>query len=304
MTVPDYQTIMLPLLTSTQDGQEHTLANVLEVLAEHFQLTPEDLEERLPSGQMGRFYNRVGWARTYLAKAGLLAPTRRGAFCITQRGQEVLSAHPPAITGALLAQFAEFAAFRGAVTAPVPSVSANGVIKTQELDPDEQLDNSHQALRQVLAHELLQRVKTCTPTFFEQLVVDLLVAMGYGGSLKDAGTAVGRSGDGGVDGVIKEDRLGLDTVYLQAKRWEAVVGRPTVQTFAGSLEGFRARKGVLITTSKFSQDAHDYAGKIEKRIVLIDGEQLVQLMIEYGVGVKDVHTYVVKSVDLDYFGEE
>jgi restriction system protein len=172
------------------------------------------------------------------------------------------------------------------------------------LDPDEQLDISHQTLRRVLAQELLQRIRSCKPAFFEQLVVDVLVAMGYGGSLTDAGAAIGHSGDGGIDGVIKEDRLGLDTVYLQAKRWQGTVGQPAVREFAGSLEGFRARKGVLITTSKFSQDAHDYASRIEKRIVLIDGEQLVQLMIEFGVGIKEVHTYLVMDVDLDYFGGE
>jgi restriction system protein len=172
------------------------------------------------------------------------------------------------------------------------------------LSPDERLEASYQQLREALAQDLLERIKQASPTFFERLVIDLLVAMGYGGSRRDAGEAVGRSGDGGIDGIIKEDRLGLDFVYVQAKRWEGSVSRPTVQAFAGSLEGQRARKGVLITTSTFTREARDYVTRIEKRIVLIDGDQLTQLMIDHGVGVADVTSYHVKRVDTDYFGDE
>lgn len=300
MAVPGFQRLMLPLLAIAGDGHEHSLSEAIETLSQHFELSDRDRNELLPSGKQPKFDNRVSWARTYLKKAGLLVYTGRGKFQITDLGLEVLADNPPEINIRFLEQFPEFVEFRSL------RKQDDGQIEEEEPDqtPEEVLESSYQGLRDELARDLLERILECSPRFFESLVVDLLVAMGYGGSRKDAGEAVGRSGDGGVDGIIKEDKLGLDVVYVQAKRWEGSVGRPTAQAFAGSLEGFRARKGVLITTSRFSQDAKDYVQRIEKKIVLIDGEQLAQLMIDYGLGVSEVATYAVKRIDIDYFGEE
>ena len=297
MTAPDYQTLMLPLLRIAADEQEHVVGEVVQELAEQFRLTPEDRKQLLPSGRQAAFDNRVGWARTYLAKAGLLESTGRGRFHITGRGLDVLTSPPSEINIGFLKRFPEFVEFQSASKKTESQPAA-------ELEtPEELLEVSYQNLRLSLAQELLERVKQCSPQFFEHLVVDLLVAMGYGGSRKDAGQAVGQSGDGGVDGIIKEDKLGLDIVYIQAKRWEAAVGRPTVQAFAGSLEGQRARKGVLITTSQFTAEAKDYVNRIEKKIILVGGEQLAQLMIDHDVGVAGFATYHVKKLDLDYFGD-
>ncbi len=301
MTVPDYQSLMPPLLKILSDGREHSLAEVIEILAQQFALTDDDKKELLPSGRQAKFDNRVGWARTYLKKAGLLESTGRGEFRITKRGFEVLEGHPADINTKFLKQFPEFLEFQKASR---QGGKQDQGVEEREQTPEEVLESSYQDLRRELARELLERIKNCSPRFFEKLVVDLLVAMGYGGSRKDAGQAVGQSGDGGIDGIIKEDKLGLDVVYIQAKRWEGNVGRPIVQTFAGSLEGQKARKGVLITTSRFSQEAKEYVNKIEKKIVLIDGEQLAQLMIDHNIGVTEVASYTVKRVDSDYFSGE
>jgi restriction system protein len=301
--IPDYETLMLPFLNFLSDGTVRHVRDVRKLLGEEFRLTEEELAERLPSGQDGVFSNRIGWARTYLKKAGLIEPVLRGQYRITSRGVDLLKSRPPKINGALLKQYPEFLEFinpKGGVSSPaVPA-------EPKELEtntPQEILGSAYQQIRRELADELLQTVRAATPAFFEQLVVDLLVAMGYGGSRKDAGQAVGRTGDDGLDGIIKEDRLGLDAVYIQAKRWTASVGRPEVQAFAGSLEGHRARKGVFITTSQFSKDAREYITRIEKRIVLIDGEQLAQLMIDFKVGVSEIDTYQVMKLDRDYFEE-
>lgn len=301
MSVPDFQSFMLPLLKTVSDGKEYSLGEVVDTLANQFGLTDEDKRELLPSGRKTRLDDRVGWAQTYLRKAGLLERTGRGRFRMTERGLHVLEKTPDAINIRFLRQFPEFVEFQ--------SLSRQSSRQEQESEetgqtPEETLESSYQSLRRNLAQELLERVKNCSPRFFEKLVIDLLVAMGYGGSRKDAGQAVGQSGDGGIDGFIKEDKLGLDVVYVQAKRWDGTVGRPIVQAFAGSLDGQRARKGVLITTSQFSQDARDFVDRIEKKIVLIGGEELAQLMIDHRIGVAEVATYTVKRTDLDYFGEE
>jgi restriction system protein len=275
---------------------------VIDILADSFQLSPEDRSELLPSGRQFRFDNRVHWARSYLKQAGLLQNTGRGKFRVTERGLNVLNTNPQYIDQVYLQQFPEFLEFKHRNNKPETAVEEIEPETTQT--PEEVLEASYQSLRNKLAQEIIERIMTCSPRFFERLVVDLLVRMGYGGSRKDAGRAIGQSGDGGVDGIINEDRLGLDVVYIQAKRWEGTVGRPVVQAFAGSLEGFRAKKGVMITTSAFSKDAVDYVGRIEKKIVLIDGEQLAQFMIDYGVGVAEMVTYTVKRIDLDYFDEE
>ena len=302
MAVPDYQSLMLPLLKLVSDGQEHSLSVLVDALAMQLKLTDDDKKEMLPSGSQTTFYSRVGWARTYMKMACLLESTGRGTIRITKRGLDLLRNNPASINAKSLAQYPEFMEFKGA------SRHSN---KRSEVEyeepaqtPQEMLESSYLNLRRNLAQELMERIKNCPPRFFEKLVIDLLVAMGYGGSRRDAGRAVGQSGDEGIDGIIKEDKLGLDVVYIQAKRWEATVGRPIVQTFAGSLEGQRARKGVLITTSQFSQEAKDYVNKIEKKIVLIDGEQLAQFMIDHGIGVTEVASYTIKKADLDYFGDE
>jgi restriction system protein len=300
MPIPDFQTLMLPLLKFAADRQEHSTSDAIDALALEFRLADEERKELLPSGRQSRFDNRVGWARTYLKKAALLESAGRGKFRITARGLKVVKDSPPRIDMKFLEQFPEYVDFR--------NLSRQEEELTEDAEkagqtPEEVLELSYQNLRRDLAQELLERIMGCSSRFFERLVVDLLVAMGYGGSRKDAGEAVGQSGDGGIDGIIKEDRLGLDVVYIQAKKWEGTVGRPVVQTFAGSLEGQRARKGILITTSQFSKEARDYVERIEKKIVLIDGQQLAQLMIDHNVGVAEVETYTVKRVDLDYFGD-
>ena len=326
MSIPDFQSIMQPLLRLVGDGNEHRGREYGEALAREFGLSSAERQQLLPSGRQSVFDNRVGWAATYLVKAGLLERSGRGAIRITDRGRKVLQTNVTRIDIAFLSQYPEFEEFRRRSTPDEPAASPrsprNGSRGTGGVDPRptwdreppnrslvaeqtpaELLETSYQRLRQALADELLDRIRTAPPRFFEQLVIDLLVTMGYGGSRADAGQAVGGSGDDGVDGIIKEDRLGLDFVYVQAKRWDQPVGRPLVQAFAGSLEGQRARKGVFITTSTFTRDARDYVTRIEKRIVLVDGEQLAQLMIDHGVGVADVTTYQVKRVDADYFGE-
>lgn len=306
MAVPDYQSIMLPFLQIAGDGQEHYIGDVVDQIADYFALTEEDRREPVASGTKFRLDDRVAWARAYLKQAGLVEPTTRGYFRITQRGLDVLNSGVTAINVRFLQQFPEFVAFRERSRRSVADstdLHLQDEINDQKT-PVEILEEGYQALRNELAAHLIERIKSCSPRFFERLVVDLLVAMGYGGSRSDAGRAIGQSGDGGIDGIINEDRLGLDVVYIQAKRWENTVGRPVVQAFAGSLEGVRARKGVMITTSSYSKEAKDYVERIEKRIILIDGIQLAQYMMDYNIGATEVATYTVKKMDLDYFGED
>jgi len=306
MAVPDYQSLMLPLLKVAADGNEHTLSETIEALAQQFHLADQDRKELLPSGKQRKFDNRVHWARTYLAKANLLASTGRSRFRITEQGNRVLKNNPPQINVKYLEQFPEFIEFRNKSNKVNGDTEApHEIIEKISQTPQEILDTSYQSLRQNLAQEILERIKNSPPKFFENLVVDLLIAMGYGGSRKDAGQAIGQVGDGGIDGIIKEDKLGLDAIYLQAKRWESTVTRPIVQGFAGALIGRKARKGVMITTSSFSQQAIDYANGIDNlKIILIDGEQLAQLMIDHDVGVTEESRYIIKKIDLDYFSEE
>lgn len=303
MSVPDFQTLMLPLLQLAADGREHTLSEAIEILAQQYHLSEADRRELLPSGKQSKFVNRVGWSATYLRKTKLLEGTGKGKFRITDRGLAELRQNPHRIDLRYLDKYPELATFRRGAQLDAAS-NGEAAVEATEQTPREVLETSYQLLRRELAQELLEQIKKRPPIFFEQLVVDLLVAMGYGGSRKEAGERVGRSGDGGIDGIIKEDKLGLDYVYIQAKRWEGTIGRPVVQAFAGALDEQKARKGVMISTSTFSQDARRYVERIEKKIVLIDGEQLTQLMIDYNVGVAEEQTYTVKKLDLDYFGEE
>lgn len=302
MAIPDFQTIMLPLLEMFRDGEAKTTTQMYSELADHFGLSEPERTERLPSGNQTRFQNRVGWARTHLKKAGLLERIGSGLYKIPPPGREVLISAPAKIDIHFLDQFEGHLEFRKArkpkneTQEPEPEQAAQ--------TPKEILERAYETLRGSLGEEILEKVRQAPPIFFEQLVVELLLKMGYGGSRQDAGSAIGRAGDGGIDGIIKEDKLGLDVIYIQAKRWASTVGRPEIQAFVGSLEGHRANKGVFITTSHFSPDAKDYVTRIGKKIVLIDGEQLSEMMIDHDVGVTTEDSYVVKRLDSDYFAEE
>lgn len=303
MTIPDFQAIMLPLLQYASDGKEHSLRDAITYLADVFNLSDEEKKGLLPSGQQTVFDNRVGWARTHLKKAVLLEYPKRGFFQITERGRDLLTQNPTKINIKFLNQFPEHIEFLN--SKKDNDKSEPEIIETSETTPQESIEFGYQKIRKELELELLNRVKSCSPDFFERLVVDLLVKMGYGGSRRDAGRAIGKSGDGGIDGIIKEDKLGLDIVYVQAKRWDnTVVGRPEIQKFVGALHGQRARKGVFITTSRFSQEAREYVSIIDSKIVLIDGEELAQLMIDNHVGVSTVSIYEIKKIDSDYFTDE
>ncbi|MBI5179192.1 MAG: restriction endonuclease [Nitrospinae bacterium] len=302
MPIPDYQSIMLPLLQSVSDGKEYPLPELVRALSGTFNLSEGETEELLPSGRQRTFANRVGWAKTYLYKAGLLECPKRSIIKISGRGMEVFKKSPASIDVKFLEQFPEFITFRTKRRTNDKSVEESP--ENSHKTPDELLGDAYQQIREGLANELLSKVKTSSPAFFESLVVDLLVKMGYGGSIEDAGKVIGKSGDGGIDGLIKEDRLGLDIIYLQAKRWEAVVGRPEIQKFAGALQGNRAKKGVFITTSTFSKEALDFVSNIDSKIVLVDGEQLAELMIDHDLGVSKVISYDIKRLDSDYFSDE
>ena len=302
MAIPDFQSIMLPLLNLTSDREIHNLHKATEELARDFVLTDEEISYLIPSGQP-RFYNRVVWAKTYLKKAELLTYPQRGRFQITQRGIDVLSENLEKIDIDYLSRFPEFIEFRKKTQ---PEEQEDDQIEEhEELTPEEALENAYQKIHNDLADELLEYVVKSPPVFFEKLVVELLVAMGYGGTQRDAARAVGGVGDEGVDGIIDEDRLGLDTIYIQAKRWQrdSRVGRPQIQAFVGALLGHRARKGVFITTADFTNDAREYVLGIDTKVVLIDGSRLTNLMIDFGIGVTTRTRYEIKELDSDYFGD-
>lgn len=301
MPIPDFQTMMLPLLRHFGDGREYSTKQTHDAMARHFNLTEQEVKELLPSGTQPRFKNRIAWAKAHFKKAGLVEAPRRGVYRITQAGKELLQENPPRIDLPLLDRYPSHREFRsGNARGESPKEVSGG----DDLTPEELMERGFLELREALAEELLGSILSSSPQFLEQLVVDLMLAMGYGGSREDAGHALGRSGDEGVDGVISEDRLGLDAIYLQAKRWQNPVGRPEVQAFAGALQGKKARKGIFITTSSFTSEARQFARSIESRIVLIDGKQLTDLMITHGVGVTAVETYPINKIDMDYFAEE
>ncbi len=301
MAIPDYQSIMLPLLQFLSDKKEHSLRETIEHLELKFELSDDDKKQLLPSGSQPIFENRVGWARTYLKKALLLEPVRRGFFQITERGMNILAKKPERIDASFLRQFPEFLEFQNIRKEEKEEPVA---VEVNSETPEESIESAYLRLKSNLANEIIQNIKSCSPTFFERLVIELLVKMGYGGSRKDAGEAIGKSGDGGIDGIIKEDKLGLDILYIQAKRWEGCVGRPEIQKFAGALQLHHAKKGIFITTSNYSKDAIDYVSRIESKIILIDGELLANLMIDNKVGVSTVTTYDINKIDSDYFTEE
>jgi restriction system protein len=298
---------MRPLLDFARDEKDHFFREALDAMAKVFAVTAEERREQIPSGRAFLFSNRIAWAKTHLRMAGLIENRARGVFRITQRGLQVLEAYPERIDMKVLSKEPVYALARtpSEATSEPDTDKAKATASAEDIrTPEEIIDGAYQQLREILAKELLERMRSSSPAFFEKLVVELLMKMGYGGSIKDAGKAIGRSGDEGIDGVIKEDRLGLDTIYIQAKRWEQTVGRPEIQKFAGALQGMRAKKGVFITTGTFSSEARAYAERIDSRIVLLGGEEVAWLMIDFGLGVAPVATYEVKRVDSDYFLEE
>lgn len=303
MAIPDYQTIFLPLLKFVSTAEERSLRESINFLSNEFELSEEERKEMLPSGKQRIFDNRVAWAVTYIRKACLIETIKRGHFYITDRGREVLKQNLERIDNNFLSQFPEFIEFRKPKKKPpidLPSVDPI----PDDKNPEETLEAAFHELEGSLASELLQTVKQCPPEFFERLVVDILIKMGYGGSRKEAGQAVGKTSDGGIDGIIKEDKLGLDIIYIQAKRWESTVSRPDIQKFAGALQGQRARKGIFITTSNFTKGALNYVENIETKIILIDGQRLAELMIAYNVGANTTAIYEIKKIDSDYFIED
>ena len=303
MPIPDYETLMLPLLqiAAEANGQEVPLVVAVDQLASQFKLTDEDRRELLPSGGTFKFSSRVSWARTYLQKAGLLEAAKRGHFRITDRGRTVLKSKPPRIDGELLSQFEEFREFQGRKKERRTERTEAQSIPAET--PIESLATQYERLRETLSSQVIEQVKKCSPQFFERLVILLLVQMGYGGSLKDAGQAIGRSKDGGIDGVIRQDKLGLDNIYIQAKRWnDRPVRSPDIDQFAGALSKMKATKGIFITTSTFTKDA--LASVYSSRIILIDGNQLAGYMIDHNVGVSVSTTYEIKKVDSDFFEED
>ncbi|TRU10488.1 MAG: restriction endonuclease [Microcystis sp. Msp_OC_L_20101000_S702] len=307
MPIPDFQSIMLPLLKILADGKVYKYREIFEALVREFLVTEAERKEMLPSGQQEIFSNRVGWAKTYLKKAGLIESPQRATFVISEKGKEILSQNLDHIDTKFLRQFPEFQEFtRVNKQNETITLESNLSTSDQEQNPEELLENSYQEIRQALATDLLFILRKLSPDAFEKLVVELLVKMGYGGSIRDAGKAVGKSGDQGIDGIIKEDRLGLDIIYIQAKRWadNNAVGRPEIQKFVGALAGQGAKKGIFITTSYFTQEALEYAPRNEIKIVLIDGEELGQLMIDYNLGVSTKEIYEIKRIDHDYFGDE
>ncbi len=307
MGIPDYATLMLPVLKVAGDGQEHRIGDVVTQLARDFGLTEEEQQQILPSGKQAAFANRVGWAKTYLVQAGLLEATKRAHFKITDRGKKALAEGPPRIDGEYLSQFAEFVQFkeRGRVhgTEAYTGVGETPRVPPQAETPDELLRSTVKQIETALKKELLDRILAAPPAFFERLIVALLLAMGYGGSREEAGKIVGRSGDGGIDGVIDQDALGLDRVYVQAKRYRAenAVSEPEIRAFSGSLGAAKANKGVFVTTSYFTQPAQNFAERHPCKIVLIDGERLAALMIRHNVGVHIDETLYLKKVDEDFF---
>jgi restriction system protein len=304
MAIPDYQSLMLPLLSEAATGGEMRVADVTDSLADKLGLNDEDRSQLLPSGRQKVFYNRTQWAKFYLDKAGLIEPTRRGYFKITERGRNILASNPLRIDNETLRQFPEFVEFEkggnaSQATEATPPIAVEDEAKT----PDEVMRAAHRQIEASLAHELLERIRAAPPDFFERLIISLLLGMGFGGTVEDAGRALGRSGDGGIDGVVDQDAFGLDRVYVQAKRYAVGnnIGSGAIRDFFGSLDRHKASKGLFVTTSSFSPSATETANFLSKRIVLVDGEQLAKLMIRYNVGCRVEDTLHIRRIDEDFF---
>lgn len=306
--IPDYQSLMLPLLKLVRDNKIHNIQDAISILANEFNLTEEELNEWLPSKSQKKFYNRVYWAKAHLKMAGAIENISKGQFKITNKGKEILHDNPSFINVKYLTN--KFEDYKNLITGYRKKENNKNISVENEADdidsdqtPEEQIELGYQKIRASLQVEILNKLKSIHPTFFEKIVVDLLVKMGYGGSIQDAGKAIGKSGDEGIDGIIKEDKLGLDVIYVQAKRWEGVVGRPELHKFVGALAGQGAKKGIFITTSDFTKEASSYTPKNETKIVLIDGEKLSQYMIDYNLGVSIENSFEIKKIDSDYFEE-
>lgn len=299
MTIPDFQTLMLPVLDSSKEG-EVRIGEVVERLAKKFGLSDEERASLLPSGRQTTFANRTHWAKSYLGKAGLIEATGRGRFMITQLGKDVLAQKPGRIDIKYLDQFPRFKAFR---SRDEGQTDADAADEKNPLTPDETMRAAHYALEAQLGNDVLDRILAAAPDFFERLVVKLLTAMGYGGSTAEAARALGRSGDGGVDGVIDQDALGLDRIYVQAKRYarDNAVGSGAIRDFFGSLDRFKAAKGLFVTTSSFTSSARETADFLSKRIVLVDGAHLTKLMIRHEVGCRVEETLTIKRIDEEFF---
>jgi restriction system protein len=305
MTIPGHESIMLPLLKHISDGKTYTKAEVTDAMAKHFKLTAEDVAQLVKSGTP-LFAGRVHWAIQYMLNAQLVSRPARAQVAITKRGKELLAEQPPHIDNKLLKQYSEFTEWQGRKRDRPRGEEREHEATPSQITPDEHVERGYKEIRNTLATELLDKALRCSPAFFEHLVLELLVKMGYGGTVEQAEAArvTGKSGDGGIDGIIKEDKLGLDIIYVQAKRWQGVVGEPVIRDFSGSLDPHGAKKGVIITTSGFTKEAREYARKLgEKKIVLIDGIELAQLMIDHDIGVSTVTTYSIKRIDSDYFEE-
>ncbi|RJQ26361.1 restriction endonuclease [Candidatus Parcubacteria bacterium] len=304
MAIPDYQSLMLPLLQILADGKEHPNLEVLDALADQFNLTDEERKQLLPSGQDFLFRNRVGWAKAHMKAAGLINNPKRGIFVITKTGRELIDSNPDRIDLKLLQTYEAYRESQKKWHKPkanVPEIQSEGDQDTKT--PEERIEGAYVILRESVASQIVEHLKACSANFFEKVVVEVLVKMGYGGSRKDAGEAIGKSGDEGIDGIIKEDRLGLDIIYIQAKKWDNTISRSEIQKFAGALQGKRAKKGIFITTSDFSKTAYEYVSAIDSKIILIDGQQLAMFMMDFNVGVATEAVYELKRIDSDYFVE-
>ncbi|TMP90543.1 MAG: restriction endonuclease [Verrucomicrobia bacterium] len=301
MAIPKYDEMMLPVLRILGDGAEHSQRELAEQIADHFKLTPQERAERLPKVKATYLRHRLGWAGFSLRRAGLAESPRTGTLQITDEGRTFLASNPSQLRAADLKRFPAYAAFveRMKSEAEIPETKIESAHET----PEERIEAAFSDLNQTLVGELLTRLSTVDPFRFERIVLDLLVAMGYGGSFKEAAAVTQKTGDEGIDGVINEDRLGLDVIYIQAKRWKSSIGRPEIQNFVGALAGKKAGKGIFITTSEFHDNARDYAAGIHQKIILIDGRRLAELMIEHDIGVAEEHAYSVKKIDGDYFEE-
>lgn len=308
MAIPDFQSIMLPLLVYLSDGNEHTNQEIYDALEKQFGMTDKEKKELLPSGKQRVFINRVAWAKSYLKQAELVEAIKRGHYKITESGKNVaLNDRPETIDINYLMKFPKFVSFRQGKANDDQNVSQKAKqhnLFVPEKTPEEYIEFGFNSIDQKLKQEIVSSIKGCSFHFFEKLVIDLLLAMGYGGSRQEAGKLTSKGSDEGIDGIINEDKLGLDVIYVQAKRWESNISRPEIQKFAGALQGKRAKKGIYITTSTFTREAHEFIRSIDSKIVLIDGERLAELMIEHDVGVAIVQTFQIKQINTDYFAEE
>lgn len=303
MPIPSYEDLMLPALRQLADGETRSVANLRERIASHLGLTDDEMAEVFEQSGRPVFPHRLYWAKQYLERAGAVESPGRGFVRITERGQQLVEENSPRIDRRFLLRFPEFQSWlKGSDTEQSTPAEVELAVQPDG-SPHETMETAHREMRKAVESEILDAIKSASPQFLERVVVDLLVKLGYGGA-GDSGKHLGRSGDGGVDGVIWEDKLGLDLIYVRAKRWQNTVGRPEIQAFSGSLDGFRARKGVFITTSTFTREARDYVSSIEKKIVLIDGHELARLLFDTGLGVSTEITYPVKRIDSDYFAED